>query len=127
MALTQPTATRSAIADAYLALADAGAGAAKLELRTSGATLLCTVTLNDPSFTESGGVLTLSITPSDPSGTNVASGDADNAILLDSDDNVVLSGLTVGTSGANVNLSSVTLALGGTVTVTGGTITVPAS
>jgi len=67
---------RSGAAQSYSTLIEADAGPASLRAYTASfATLLATVPLNEPAFTESGGVLTLDITPV-PSALIIASGTA---------------------------------------------------
>lgn len=77
---------------------DAGAGAGKLKIGTASmASVLATITLNDPSGTIAGtpAVLTLSGFPkSDTSADNT--GKAVAAIITDSDDNSVIISMTVG-------------------------------
>lgn len=130
--MTDSTAMRSAKAQAALDLIDGGSAAGKVEVRTStkpatpndtaGGTLLATITLNDPSFTESGGVLTLSTSPSQPSATPGATGTAGWFRILDSDGNAVHDG-DCGTSGGALNFNTLSVESGGTLTLTGGTIT----
>lgn len=129
MALTLSTTARSSMADALLADIDAGTGAI-LRLFTSGDSPLVDIALNDPSFTESNGVLTVSTTPSDPSGTATADGTAAKASILTQDGGtVIVSEMTVGltSSGSDVELSNTVISTSGEVSITGGTITVPAS
>ena len=83
---------------------DAGTGAAVLEVGNSGfATMLVSFTLSDPAGTVSGDTLTGSSLPKTATASN--SGTAAEARLKDSSGNVVVSGLTVGTSGTNVIIS----------------------
>ena len=103
---------------------DAGAGAGKLEIGTTGmATLLAEFTLADPCGTVSGSVLTFDFDPdiSDTSANNT--GTAAAAQIKDSAGTVVVSGLTVGTSGTDVIIDSVSITAGQTVTLTTGSIT----
>lgn len=103
---------------------DAGAGAGKLKIGTAGmAAVLATLTLADPCGTVSGDVLTFDFDPdiSDTSADNT--GTAAAATITDSADNVIVSGLTVGTSGTNIVLDSVSITAGQTVTITSGTLT----
>lgn len=102
---------------------DAGAGAGKLEIGTAGmAAVLATITLGDPSGTISGGVLTLSGFPRSDTSAD-GTGTAAAARIRDSDNNDVITGLTVGTSGADINLDSVSITAGQTVTINSATIT----
>lgn len=101
---------------------DAGAGAGKLEIGTAGmATVLVTITLNDPCGTVSGAVLTLSGTPL--SNTASGAGTAAEARIRDSDNNDVITGLTVGVTAEDIVLDNDNIAVDQTVNVTAGTIT----
>lgn len=124
MAVTYPTALKNTRLDAVTAAIDAGAGAGKLEIGTAGmAAVLVTIPLNDPSApAAAGGVLTLDNTPAlsaNASGSGVAAA----ARIRDSNNNDVVTGLTVGTSGADINLNSVNISSGQTVTINSATIT----
>lgn len=123
MAVTYSTACKQARLEAVIAQIDAGSGAGKLKIRDSGNTVLATIALADPCGSASGATLTFDFDP-DVSDTSAdASGTAANAIITDSDDTTIISGLTVGTSGADINLDSVSITAGQTVTLTTGTIT----
>lgn len=103
---------------------NAGSGAGKLKIGTAGmGSVLATLTLADPAGSVSGDVLTLDFDPdiSDSSADNT--GTAAAATITDSDDNVIVSGLTVGTSGTNIVLDSTSITAGQTVTITAGTLT----
>jgi hypothetical protein len=123
MAATLSTAARNAACDAVVDLLDAGAGAGKLKLYTSGAVLLCTITLSDPAFGSSAtGVATLAGTPL--TGTASGAGTVDNATLTDSNDVVVMSG-TLAAFG--ITIDNPVLAVSQQVSITSGTHTQPAS
>lgn len=109
MAIVLPTALRTTRANTILAALDAGSGAAKLVIRNAANATLVTIPLGDPAGTVSNGVLTFDV-PHEA--LPVLAGTADNALLTDSDDNLVMSGLTVGTSGANVNMATLDIQLG---------------
>lgn len=104
---------------------DANSGVGTLVIGTSslsGATgVLATISLQKPSVTISGGVATVAGTPLSASAS--ATGTAAKAEIRDSAGNVVISGLTVGTSGSDINLNSTSISSGQTVTLTSGTIT----
>lgn len=101
---------------------DAGSGAGKIKIGTSAmGTVLATIALSDPCGSVSGDVLTFTMPHSDTSADN--SGTAAAAIITDSDDNTIVSGLTVGTSGTNIVLDSTSITAGQTVTITSGTLT----
>lgn len=102
---------------------DAGAGAGVLQIGTAGmATVLAEFTLNDPSGTVSGSVLTLSGFPKSDTSAN-DTGTAAAARIRDSNANDVITGLTVGTSAADIILDSVSITSGQTVTLNSATIT----
>lgn len=122
MAVTYSTAAKTARLTAVINEIDAGVGAGKLKIRDSGNVVLATITLTDPSGTASAGVLTFDFDP-DISTTASATGTAANAIITDSADVTVISGLTVGTSGSDINLDSTSITTGQTVTITTATIT----
>lgn len=122
MSVVYATAVKTARMQAVATALDQGTGAGKLKIYTSGlALLLVTFTLADPSGSASGDTLTLDM---DPDLSAVASNDgtAAEATLTDSDDNVLVSGLTVGTSGTDIVLDSVSITSGQTVTMATGTI-----
>lgn len=124
MAVTYTTALKNSRLDLVTTAIDAGSGAGKLEIGTSGmSTVLATITLNDPAAgSAAGGVLTFSGTPlSDTSADDT--GTAAAARIRDSDNNDVITGLTVSTSGADINLDSTSITAGQTVTINSATIT----
>lgn len=123
MAVTYTTAAKAARMTAVVAQIDAGSGAGKLKIRNSSNTVLATIPLADPSGTVSGAVLTFDFDP-DVSDTSAdATGTADNAIITDSDDVTVISGLTVALSASDIILDSLSITAGQTVTLTTGTLT----
>jgi hypothetical protein len=132
MTLTLSTALRTTLADAILAAFDSGT-AATIQIRsgtrpagpgtTASGTLLATVALGDPSFTESGGVLTIV----DPDAvTGAADGTATWARLLNDSTAVLDFQVTATGGGGDITLSTTTISTGLSVDITGGTITVPA-
>lgn len=123
MAVNYSTAAKNARLQSTADLIDAGASPGKLKIRDSSNAVLATLTLADPCGTVSAGVLTFDFDPDISDTSADASGTAANAILTDSADTTVVSGLTVGTSGTNVILDSVSITAGQTVTITAGTIT----
>ena len=123
MAVTYSTATKAARMQAVADKIDGGTGAGKLKIGTTGmGTTIATLTLTDPCGTVSGDTLTLDFDP-DISATASADGTAAAAIITDSDDNTIVSGLTVGTTGTHIVLDSVNITSGQTVTIQTGTIT----
>ncbi|GAA2990703.1 hypothetical protein GCM10017559_08450 [Streptosporangium longisporum] len=136
MATRLPTAARNAAADAVVDLADAGAGAATIEIRTgsqpasandaASGTLLATFTLADPAFgAASTGVATLAGTPRTTTG--VAAGTAGWFRLKDSTGATVLDGAVTATGGGGqLELNTTTISVGVNVEITSGTVTMPA-
>lgn len=125
MALTLPTATRNAMCNACVDLIDAGSGAGTIKLYTSVDALLVTLTFSDPAFGNAAtGVATASAITN---GTAGADGTAAKASLLDSDANVVISGLVVGAGSGDINLNSVSITTGDIISITSMTITQPTS
>lgn len=136
MAIRIATATRSAMMTALETAIDGGSGAAYLEVYTgsqpanantaASGTLLVTLTLNDPAGTESGGVITIDVSPA-ITASAVATGTAGWARLLTSAAATVLDG-SVGTSGADFIIDSTSITSGQTVAlVATSTLTLPAA
>lgn len=125
MAVTYNATLKNTRMSAVLTAMDAGAGPAKLVIGTSalsGSTgVLAEIPLGDPAGSVAGGVLTLADMPKEA--TAGAAGTAALAELRDSNNVVVVSGLTVGTSGTDVIINATSITLGQTVVVTSGTIT----
>jgi len=136
MTLTLSTATRSAAAVAVLGEIDGGSAAATLQIRsgsrpagpgtTATGDLLLEFTLADPSFTESGGVLTLDATPA-LAAEGLDDGTATWFRILDSDDVAIIDGkVSVSGGGGDIIISTTTVSVGLDVEITAGTITMPA-
>jgi hypothetical protein len=107
---------------AVITAIDANAAPGYIEIATAAfATVLCTITLSKPSFTEAGGVITMAGAPK--SGVASASGTAAIARIKDGGGNVIVNNLSVGVSGSDINLNSVTISSGQTITLSSGTIT----
>ena len=124
MAVTYSTATKQARLNAVISAIDAGAAAGTLEIGTASmASVLAILTLADPCGTASGNTLTFDFDPDISDSSANASGTAAEARIKDSDGNVIISGLTVGTSGTDIVLDSVSITAGQSVTLTTGTIT----
>jgi hypothetical protein len=101
---------------------DANASPAYIEIGTSGmVTILVTITLDDPSFVEGGGVITMAGVPK--TGTASADGLAASARIKDGGGNIIVSGLTVGESGTEVVLLDANIINGQPVTLNSGSIT----
>ncbi|MGV9536564.1 hypothetical protein ACWEU6_21810 [Streptosporangium sandarakinum] len=136
MAIRLSTATRNAAADAVVDLADAGAGAATIQLRTGSqpatandtatGTLLATFTLVKPAFgSASAGAAALASTPR--STTGAAAGTAGWWRMLDSNGATVMDGSVTATGGGgDLELNTTTISVGVTVEITAGTVTMPA-
>lgn len=130
MSVTLETVARNAACDGVVDLVDAGAGAGKLQIKTSAGTStfdngkVATLTFSDPAFgAASSGVATANAITSD---TNATAGTAAKAYFYDSSNTPILQ-CTVGTSGADINLSSVSIGSGDTVAISSLTVTMPAS
>jgi hypothetical protein len=124
MATTAPDATLNAACDAIADLADAGAGAGSLVLKTSGDVEVATLTLSDPAFgNAAAGVATADTITSDTSATG---GVAAKGVIEDSDANEVITGAAgAGGSGAEFEISGgTTIGAGATVSCSSLTITV---
>lgn len=124
MAITYSTAVKTARMQEVIDAIDGGAGPGKLKIYTAGlALLLATITLADPSFVNnSNGTITLAgvpLTDADAAATGIPAA----ATITDSDDNVIVSGLTVGPSGAHIIIESNHIDQHDEVRVDGGTIT----
>ena len=123
MTVIYSAATKTARMTAVRDQIDAGTGAGILQIGTTGmATILAEITLNDPSGTISGSVLTLSGFPKSDTSAN-ATGTAAAARVRDSSGTDVITGLTVGTSGTDVVLDSVSITTGQTLTINSATFT----
>lgn len=123
MPVTYSTAVKTARMTAVRDQIDAGTGAGILQIGTTGmGTVLAEITLNDPSGTISGAVLTLSGFPKSDTSAN-ATGTAAAARIRDSSGTDVITGLTAGTTGSDINLDSVQFTSGQTVTINSATIT----
>lgn len=136
MALRIAAAVRSSIMDVVEAAADAGGSAAQLKIYTgtqpadadtaASGTLLATLTLNDPMGVQSGGVITVDVSPA----ITAAAGNTGTAgwgRLLDSTGATVLDG-SVGTSGTEFIIDSTSITSGQTVALVAvSTITLPAA
>lgn len=105
---------------AVMAALDAGTGPGQLRIRTAANGVLVTIPL-DEGVTPAAGELDLLAAPATAEATGT--GTAANAILTDSDGNVVASGLTVGTSGTDIIVDSTNITTGQDVTVNSAVIT----
>lgn len=122
MAVNYDTPTKSARMQATVLQIDANASPAYIEIATAGyASVLVSITLSDPSFTESGGVITMANAPKSGVAANAGTGAV--ARIKDGGGTTKVNNLTVGTSGSDINLNNTSIAAGQTVTLTAGTIT----
>jgi hypothetical protein len=121
MAVTYATTLKTTRMTAVVTAMDGGSGNAVLELGTAAmATVLCSITLAKPSATVSGAVLTFAGLPKSGTGA-AAAGAGTNAVaarIKDSAGNVIVDGLTVGTSGADIIVDNASIATGQTVNFT---------
>jgi hypothetical protein len=122
MAVIYSTAVKTARMQAVANTVDGGTAGGKLKIRDGANAVLATITLTDPCGAVAGDVLTFDFDP-DISTTATATGTAANAIITDSADVTVVSGLTVGTTGTDVILDSTSITINQTVVITAGTIT----
>jgi hypothetical protein len=107
---------------AVVTACDAGPGPATMEICSATyASVLVILTLLKPSFTEAAQTITVSGVPI--TGTAAASGTAAIARIKDSAGNVVVQGLTVGTTAADVIVNTTTINTGDPLILTSGTIT----
>ena len=122
MAVNYAATLKTTRMSAVITAIDAHASPATLEIATAAfASVLCIVTLADPSFTVSGSVITMAGAPK--SGTAGATGTAAVARIKEGGGTVIVDNLSVGTSGSDINLNSTSITSGQTVTITSGTIT----
>lgn len=110
--------TRTARMNAVLTAIDADAGPGTIEICSSGyASVLAIFTLNDPAGAVSGDTLTIDCDP-DLTTNAIATGTAAIARIKDNSGDIVISGLTVGTSGTDILISpSTSIESGSLVTV----------
>lgn len=122
MPVNYNAALKTARMNAVIAAIDAGSGPGVLEICSAAyASILASIALADPSFTESAGVITMAGVPrSDASADNT--GTAAVARIKDSNGVTVVDGLTVGVGTGDVQLNSTALSAGQSVTITSGTI-----
>lgn len=126
MSVVYSTAAKNARLDAVAALIDAGASPGKLKIRDASNVVLATLILADPcAAAAASGILTFDFDPDISDTSADASGTAANAIITDSNDTTVISGLTVTVNGGggDIQLDSVGITAGQTVTITTAAIT----
>ena len=124
MGVVYAAALRTARMQAVLDAINVGAGAGKLKIGTTAmGSVLATIPLDAVAGSVSGDVLTIDTTPAIEDTAADNSGTAAAATITDDADNVIVSGLTVGTSGTNIILDSVSITAGQRVQITSATIT----
>jgi hypothetical protein len=102
---------------------DNNAAVAKLQIWNAAfATKLAEISLQDPSFSLTGAVLTLLGVPLSDTSAD-ATGTAALARIVDGGGTTIIDNLSVGTSGTDIILNSTSITVGQTVTITAGTIT----
>jgi hypothetical protein len=107
---------------AVITALDAQTTFAYLEICTAAyAAVLCTITLQKPSFTEASQQITMAGAPK--SGVASGTGTAAAARFKDSAGTVQINNLTVGTSGTDIILNSTSVTSGQTITITSAVIT----
>lgn len=122
MAVIYAAAVRTDRMDVVQAAIDQAATAGKLRIGTAAmGTVLATIDLADPCGSVSGDVLTFTAPRSDTSADNT--GTAAAATISDGDDNVIVSGLTVGLAATNIIITTTSINAGDTVTMTAGSLT----
>ena len=122
MAVNYSSTLKSTRMAAVITAIDAHASPATIEICTAAfAAVLVTITLADPSFTESGGVITMAGVPK--SGVAANTGTAAVARIKEGGGTTIVNNLSVGTSATDIVLNSASITSGQTVTITAGTIT----
>ncbi|TDI73860.1 MAG: hypothetical protein E2O82_05095 [Betaproteobacteria bacterium] len=121
MTVTHSAQARNNIADAILALIDAG-GAGKLIFRTSGDAEVATLTFSVTSGVVAAEVLTFNAITDD---SNATGGTVAKATIEDDSSNAVILTDAVQTSGGDINLSSLVVAATDTVSCSALTYTAP--
>jgi len=123
MAVNYSAALKTTRMNAVVTAIDGGPAAGYVEICTAAyASVLATITLQDPCATVSGDTLTFDNTPGMSDTSADASGTAAIARIKDSTGTVVIQGLTVGVGTGDIQLNSTTITAGQTVTLTSGTI-----
>ena len=122
MAVTYNATLKSSRMAAVITAIDAHASPAYIEIGTAAmGAVLVTITLGDPSFSESAGVITMTGVPK--SGVASGTGTAAAARIRTGGAVDVVTGLTVAApSGGDINLNSTSITSGQTVTISAGTV-----
>ena len=106
---------------AVVTAVDGGGAAGTMEIGSAGfAAVLAVITLQRPSFSEASQTITVLGVPL--SGNATSNGTAALARIKDSNGNIIISGLTVGTGGTDILISTTTLTTGLQLSLVAGTI-----
>lgn len=117
MPVTYSTAAKAARMQAIADLIDAGSSFGRIEIGTSlMGTVLAAIPLAKPCGIVAGAVLTMSGFPKSDTDADAA-GTAVAARVVDSDGNVIMSGLSVGVASGDVRIDNLSIALHQTVTL----------
>jgi hypothetical protein len=123
MAVNYRATLKTSRMQAVLTDIDNNAAPAKLQIFNAAFALkLAEITLQKPSFSLAGAVLTLLGVPLSDTSAD-ATGTAALARIVDGGGTTIVDNLSVGTSGTDIVLNSTALTAGQTVTITAGTIT----
>lgn len=123
MAITHPTTVRNALANLIDDQVNAGSTYGKLKLLTSGDSLLCAITLQDPAYGAAvTGTITLQGTPLE--GTASGTGTIAKFTITDSDDNIIVQG-SAAESGGDLTVDNDNVETDQTVRVTAHTYSAP--
>lgn len=124
MAVNYSTALKTTRMQAVADAIDGDVGAGTLEICSAAyASVLAVLTLADPCGTVSGAVLTFDTTPAIEDASANATGTAAIARIKDNSGDIIVQGLTVGTSGTDIILTSTSITAGQLVQITSATIT----
>jgi hypothetical protein len=124
MAVTYLNSLKDTRMTAVITALDGQAGNAAIQIWNAAyATMLCSIPLAKPSFTEATQAITMA--GGSKSGTAVASGTAALGRIVDGagSPNNIITGLTVAAGSGDINLNSVSITNGQTVTITSAVIT----
>jgi hypothetical protein len=125
LAFTYAASLKSVRMQAVISAIDSGSGPGTIEICSAGyAAVLASIVLADPSFTESGGVITMADAPRRDEDAN-ASGQAAVARIKNAEGTVIVNDLTVTATGGggDIELASITVVQHTEVELTSGTLT----
>lgn len=122
MAVNYSAALKNTRMAAVLAAIDQDVGPGSLEIGSAGfAAILVTIPVDDPAGSVTADVLTIGGLPN--TAVIAITGTAAEARIKDNSGDIIVSGLTVGTSGTNIIVSTVSFVAGVTASLNSGTIT----